>query len=65
MLLTLTVPDMACSACVATISTAITTLDATATVTADPATKQVQIETQASEVEVRQAIQTAGYHPTP
>ncbi len=61
MTLQLTVPDMACSACVKTITNAVKEIDATATVAADPKTKLVDIETQQSETAVKQAIVAAGY----
>jgi copper chaperone len=61
MTLQLKVPDMACSACGATITEAIKAIDPTATVEADPKTKLVNVETQASEVVIKQAITTAGY----
>jgi copper chaperone len=55
------VPTMACSACATTITNAVTAIDPTATVEADPKTKQVKIETQQSEVAVKDAIAAAGY----
>jgi len=61
MTLELTVPNMACSACSETITKAIQAIDPTAAVQADPKTKQVRIETQASETTIKQAITTAGY----
>jgi copper chaperone len=61
--LQLTVPDMACGACVATISQAIQALDPRAQVKADPATKQVQVVTAMDSTAVRSAIEQAGYHP--
>ncbi|BAZ14729.1 hypothetical protein NIES4071_65730 [Calothrix sp. NIES-4071] len=61
MTLQLKVPDMACGACGATITEAIKAIDPTADVQTDPKTKLVNVETQASEVEVKQAITTAGY----
>jgi copper chaperone len=59
--LELNVPSMACSACVETITKAVKTVDPTATVQADPKTKRVSVETQASDVVVKQAIAAAGY----
>jgi copper chaperone len=59
--LQLIVPNMACSACSDTITKAIQALDPAATVQADPQTKQVEIDTQASETAIRQAIAMAGY----
>ena len=61
MTLQLMVPNMACSACSDTITKAVKALDPTATVQADPKTKRVDIETQASEGAIRDAIATAGY----
>jgi copper chaperone len=61
MTLQFTVPDMACSACADTITKAVKTLDPGADVNADPKTKQVNIETQANETTVKEAIVSAGY----
>lgn len=61
MTLQLTVPNMACSACGDTITKAIKAIDPAATVQADPKTKRVEIDTQASEAAIRDAIATAGY----
>jgi copper chaperone len=64
MTLQLTVPDMACSACSEKITQAIQALDATASIQADPKTKLVQVETQASATAIKDAVTTAGYTPT-
>lgn len=61
MKLELTVPSMACSACVDTISKAIAGVDPAAKVDADTKTKRVAIETDAAEAAVKQAIEGAGY----
>jgi copper chaperone len=61
MTLAFKVPDMACSACSETITRSIQAIDPAAQVNADLATRQVRIETQASEAAVRQAILAAGY----
>ena len=61
MTLQLTVPNMACSACSDTITKAIKAIDPAATVQADTKTKQVNIETQATETAIKQAITNAGY----
>ena len=61
MVIQLTVPNMACSACGNTITKAIKAIDPTATVQADPKTKQVSIETQTTETNIKQAITDAGY----
>jgi copper chaperone len=57
----LTVPNLACSACSTTIANAIKTIAPNAQVEADPKTKLVSVETQASEAAVKSAIVTAGY----
>lgn len=61
MTLQLTVPNMACSACSDTITKAVKAIDPAATVQADTKTKQVNIETQAAETAIKQAITDAGY----
>jgi copper chaperone len=61
MALQFTVPNMACSACGDTITQAIKAIDPNAQVKADPKTKLVDIETQAAEADIKQAITTAGY----
>lgn len=61
MTLQLTVPNMACSACSDTIAKAIQAIDPAATVHADTKTKQVNIETQATETAIKQAVTGAGY----
>ncbi len=61
MTLQLKIPNMACSACVTTITNAITAIDPTAKVEADSKTKLVNIETQQSEAAVKEAISLAGY----
>lgn len=61
MTLQLTVPNMACSACGETITKAIQAIDPTASVQTDPKTKQVNVETQASEAAIKTAITEAGY----
>lgn len=63
MTIQLHIPDMACGACANTITEAIHNLDSQATVQADTKTKQVTIETQASESSVKEAIAAAGYSP--
>jgi copper chaperone len=60
----LKISNMACSACATTITNAVLAIDSTAKVEADPKTKRVKIETQQSEVLVREAIAAAGYTVT-
>lgn len=55
------VPSMACSACAETITKAVKSIDASAKVQADPKTKVVNVETQASDQAVKAAIAAAGY----
>lgn len=61
MILQLTVPNMACSACGDTITEAIKQIDPKAVVKTDPTTKLVEIETQVSSETIAQAIVAAGY----
>ncbi len=61
MTLQLKVPNMACSACSDTITKAIQAVDPTATVQADTKTKLIEIDTQATEAAIRDAVTTAGY----
>lgn len=61
MTLQLTVPNMACSACANNITKALQAVDANASVEADPQTKLVSVETQASETAIKEALAAAGY----
>lgn len=61
MTLQLKVPNMACSACSDTIAKAIQAIDPAASVQADTKTKLVEIDSQAPETAIRDAIVTAGY----
>lgn len=62
MTLEFTVPDLACSACVDTVTKAIQAIDTTAQVKADPTTKQVEVTNNVSEADIiKQAIVEAGY----
>lgn len=61
MKLQFTVPKLACSACVNTITQAIQTVDNSAIVQADSKTKIVNIETQAAETAIKEAIAAIGY----
>ena len=64
MTLQLKVPTIACSACVDTITKAVTAIDPTAKVEADTKTKMVSVETQKPETVVKEAITAAGYPAT-
>jgi copper chaperone len=57
----LTIPDMACNACVTNITKAVQSLDAQATLAADLANKQLSIDTTQSRESIAQAITQAGY----
>lgn len=59
--LTVTVPDMACSACAEAITQAVQTLDKAASVQADTTTKHVTIATTSEPEQVKAAIAEAGY----
>ncbi|MGM3309201.1 heavy-metal-associated domain-containing protein [Anabaena sp. WFMT] len=63
MTIKLTVPGMACSTCATNITNAVKAVDANATVDADPKTKLVNVDTQASETAIKEALVTAGYPP--
>jgi copper chaperone len=57
----LTIPNMACGACVTNITKAVQSLDAQATVVADLASKQVLIDSTQPRESITQAITQAGY----
>lgn len=61
MTLKFTVPNMACSACVETITKAVIATDPSATVSADPKTKHINIDTQIDVDTVKATIEAAGY----
>lgn len=61
MTLQLTVPNMSCSVCASTITKALQAVDANASIQADPTTKLVSVETQASETAIKEALAAAGY----
>ena len=59
----LTVTDMTCGGCVASIIRVVKALDANATIDADVASKRVKINSVATSEIVIAAIAGAGYHP--
>lgn len=61
MKLQLKVLKMSCGGCLNTITNAIRTVDAKATVHGDPKTKTVLVETQAAESAIKTAIAQVGY----
>ncbi|WP_055076491.1 heavy-metal-associated domain-containing protein [Pseudanabaena sp. 'Roaring Creek'] len=61
MKLQLKVPDMTCGGCVSTITKAIKTVDANASIQGDLKNKIVLVETEFPEVAIKNAITAAGY----
>ena len=61
MTIQLKVPDIACSACVNTVTQAIKSVDGNATVEADTTTKIVKVQSQQSEEKIKEVIAKAGY----
>lgn len=57
----LNIEDMSCGGCVANITETIKQLDANASVTADLETRNIDVSTNASESQVRDALAAAGY----
>jgi len=55
---------MSCGGCVSTITNAIKTVDANATVQGDPKTKTVLVETQSPEAAIKAAMSKVGYRPS-
>lgn len=58
---TFNVTDMTCGGCAAAITAAIRNIDPEATVTADPATKLVNVESPLPASSIAEAIAAAGY----
>ena len=61
MTIQLKVPGIACSACVNTVTKAIKSIDANATVDADTKTKIVNVQSQQPEDKIKEIIADAGY----
>ncbi|GAB4555988.1 MAG: hypothetical protein Tsb0014_48150 [Pleurocapsa sp.] len=61
MTIKLKVPSMVCDACATTVTKAIATQEPEAKVNIDLSSKQVTVETSASEASIRQAIVAAGH----
>jgi copper chaperone len=57
----LTIPNMACSACVTNITSAVQAVDAQAALSADLPSKVVSIDSQLSLAAIAEAITQAGY----
>jgi copper chaperone len=63
-MLQMTIPSMSCGHCVKSITETIQQLDASATVTADSTSKQVNVSTSAPAEAVLRALTEAGYAPS-
>lgn len=59
------VPDMTCGHCVSSVTKAVKALDSRAQVEVSLPKKQVTVLSELSQDEVREAIQEAGYTPSP
>ena len=59
--LKLSVPSIGCSSCIETITKAIKSVDASAVITGDSASKSLDIESQLPEVKIRELITIAGH----
>ena len=55
------IPNMTCGGCANSVTKALQTVDSKALVSADPAKRQVVIDTSASEASLRAALEEAGY----
>ena len=62
-MITLTINDMTCGGCVASITRVVKGLDPNATLDADVAARRVSINTPLVTAAVVAAISNAGYHP--
>lgn len=62
-MINLTIDDMTCGGCVASITRVVKNLDQNALVAADVATKHVAITSGADAAALMAAISAAGYHP--
>ncbi|MCB1377190.1 MAG: heavy-metal-associated domain-containing protein [Alphaproteobacteria bacterium] len=60
----LSIPDMTCSHCAGTVTKAIKSVDADATVTVDYGTKVVTVESSAAATSISSAVDEAGYPNT-
>lgn len=64
MSLKLSVPSIGCASCIDTITKAIQSVDALAIISGDPITKSLDIESQLSEIKIRELIAIAGHKVT-
>lgn len=63
-MLRFTVPNMTCGGCAKSVTKAIQSVDADARVETNPEKREVLIQTRASEIALRSALQEAGYPAT-
>ncbi|NUN65742.1 heavy-metal-associated domain-containing protein [Pseudanabaena biceps] len=59
--LTLSVPSIGCNSCIETITKAIQSVDQSALVQGDATTKSINIESQLTELKIRELIAIAGH----
>jgi copper chaperone len=59
--LTISVPSIGCSSCIETITKAIQAVDESAVVIGDASAKSLDIESQLTEVKIRELIAIAGH----
>ena len=59
--LTISVPSIGCASCIETIAKAIQAVDASAVVNGDASAKSLDIESQLTEVKIRELIAVAGH----
>lgn len=64
-MLTLTVPDMHCGGCATSVRKAIQSVDPAAQVQIDLERKQVAVQTTATPLQVRAAVESAGFEAAP
>lgn len=57
------IDGMTCGGCARKVTNAIRNIDQDATVAANPATRQVQVQTSASEARIAAALKDAGFPP--
>ncbi len=58
------VPDMTCGACARRVTKAVQSVDPTATVEADPPSREVRVDSSADPAALMTALQEAGYPAT-
>lgn len=56
-----TVPNMTCGGCAKSVTKALVSVDADATIETDPSKREVRVRTSANEVALRAVLSEAGY----